>query len=122
MSFTLILRRELGAQARHASSYWLRVCGALLVSIVFAVLAVQEQEPAPVFGARLLATLHSAGSHAPHRLFDCRGQELDSPAYSTLYAFDVGFGPSGSSPWAMDGANAGRTRGALRTDVSPSGR
>jgi ABC-type transport system involved in multi-copper enzyme maturation permease subunit len=60
MNSTLILRRELGAQSRQASNYWLRVCGALLVSIVFAVLAVQEQEPAPVFGARLLATLHTA--------------------------------------------------------------
>jgi outer membrane protein assembly factor BamB len=31
--------------------------------------------------------------------------------YSTLYAFNVGAGPSRKSPWPMDGANARRTRG-----------
>jgi ABC-type transport system involved in cytochrome c biogenesis permease component len=60
MSSTLIMRRELRAQARHASNYWLRACGAMLASIVFGALALHQQEPAPVFGARLLATLHTA--------------------------------------------------------------
>jgi ABC-type transport system involved in multi-copper enzyme maturation permease subunit len=60
MGSKLILRRELGAQARHASNYWLRVCGGLLVSIVFAALALEQDEPAAAFGVRLLASLHTA--------------------------------------------------------------
>lgn len=53
MGSKLILRRELVAQARHASNYWLRVCGGLLVSIVFAALALEQDEPATAFGVRL---------------------------------------------------------------------
>src|SRR4051794_20119153 len=53
-----VIRRELCVQSRSPSTYWLRVCAALLVSIAFAALASRQPAAGPTSGAHLLVSLH----------------------------------------------------------------
>ena len=60
MTVLPVIERELRTEARHASTYWLRVLGASLSLLIFAVMMIDTRDNPSGLGAKLFGNLHTA--------------------------------------------------------------